>query len=86
MKIVANEKAGIVEIWLSNAEKNDDNVREKLKQLYTDYKAKGLLPVLYLSGSDDLYTNTRDLLLINRNCMAQRAVQHDKAKMKGTQT
>ena len=68
----------VVEIWLTNAEKVDPILREGLKDVYAKYKAKKYLVAVFESGGDDLYENTRDLLLYNRRRSAEKAVQEEK--------
>lgn len=78
MKIdVLNEKK-LVAVWLTNAEKNDLELRESLKPLYAKYRKKKYLVAVYESGEDDLYQGTRDLLLHNRTLAAQKEVQKQK--------
>lgn len=68
----------IVEIWLTNAEKNDPGLWEQLKDVYAEYKAKKYMVAVFESGSADLYRSTRDLLLYNRRRSAEKAVQREK--------
>ena len=78
MEFHVRDDKKIVEIWLTNAEKNDPVLREKLKDVYAEYKAKKYLVAVFESGSADLYQCTRDLLIYNRRRSAQRAVQQEK--------
>lgn len=74
---VRNDKK-LVEIWLTNTEKIDPVLRERLKELYAKYKAKKYTVAVFESGKGDLYGNTRDLLLFNRRRSAEKAVQQVK--------
>ena len=78
MEMNVRDDKKIVEIWLTNAEKNDPVLRESLKDVYAKYKAKKYLVAVFESGSGDLYQYTRDLLIYNRRRSAQRAVQQEK--------
>ena len=78
MEMNVRDDKKIVEIWLTNAEKIDPILREGLKELYAEYKAKKYLVAVFESGGGDLYENTRDLLLYNRRRSAERAVQEEK--------
>lgn len=55
-----------MEIWLTNTEKSDSFLRDSLKQIYAEYKAKKYMVAVFESGNGDLYENTRDLLLFNK--------------------
>lgn len=76
---VRNEKK-IVEIWLSNAEKHDTNLRERLKPLYKEYTAKKYLVAVFESGEQDLTEATSSLLLYNRRRIAELEVEREKKR------
>ena len=78
MEMNVRDDKKIVEIWLTNAEKVDPILREGLKELYAEYKAKKYLVAVFESGGGDLYENTRDLLLYNRRRSAEKTVQEEK--------
>ena len=78
MQVTVNEKSKIVEMWLTNAERDDVQFRETLKPMYATLKQKGYLVAVFLSGDGDLYEATRDLLLYNRRSLAAQAVLRDK--------
>jgi len=67
MEVNINESKKIVEVWLTNEEKNDISIKEYLKRIYADYKKIKYLVVVYESGSGDLFGGTKSLLLQNRN-------------------
>lgn len=75
MEIVVNEKSKIVEVWLRQDEKE---LREQLKPEFAEWKKKGYLPAVFLSGSDDLCRRTSDLLCHNRKRLAEVAVEREK--------
>ena len=79
MEINRNEQCKTVEVWLTKAERNDQSVRDALKPHYKKWKAEGYLPVVYLSGDEDLYENTLELLKRNRNRSARREVEAERA-------
>ncbi len=78
MIIKRKDSAKIVEVWLTNAEKDDPEVHESLKPLYKEYKEKKYLVAVFMSGTQDLYELTRDLLIYNRRRMAEREVKAER--------
>ncbi len=70
----------IVEIWLSNAEKNDKQIRDSLQVVFDKYKKKKYMVAVFESGDKDLYQGTLDLLAYNRKLSAQKQVQRDKQR------
>ena len=72
MKIQDGQK--IVEIWLTNQEQQDPNVREALQPLYQEYQKRKYLVAVFCSGEQPLYNQTRDLLLYNRRRLAEKEV------------
>ena len=70
----------IVEIWLSNAEKNDKQIRDSLQVVFDKYKKKKYMVAVFESGEKDLYQGTLDLLTYNRKLSAQKQVQRDKQR------
>ena len=71
----------IVEIWLSNAEKNDKQIRDSLQGVFDKYKKKKYMVAVFESGEKDLYQGTLDLLAYNRKLSAQKQVQRDKHRV-----
>ena len=67
MEINVNEDKKIVEIWLSNEEKNNSLIKEKLKEIYDMYKKTKYIVAVYESGSADLFSGTKSLLVQNRD-------------------
>ena len=72
------EQNKIVELWLTREEKEDAAFRESLKPIYQEYKEQKYLVAVFLSGEEDLYQQTRDLLLYNRRRQAEKEVQAEK--------
>lgn len=80
MEIDARDDMKLVMIWLTRAEVEDTVLRERLKTLYAEYKAKKYMVAQFHSGTEDLYEGTRDLLLYNRRRSAELEVQREKQK------
>ena len=72
------EQSKIVELWLTREERDDPAFRESLKPIYQQYKDENYLVAVFLSGEEDLYQQTRDLLLYNRRRLAEKEVQAEK--------
>lgn len=68
----------LVEIWLNSEEKRDTQLRERLKDVYAQFKAQKYLVAVYESGEGDLYQGTLDLLRYNKRRSAEREVQKAK--------
>ena len=73
-----NDDQKIVEIWLTNAEKQDAVVAEQLKPIYQEYKEKKYLVAVFQSGGRDLCEATADLLCYNRKRLAQKEVERER--------
>lgn len=78
MEMNVRDDRKLVEIWLTNAEKIDPVLRDGLKGIYAEYRAKKYTVAVFESGDGNLFENTRDLLLYNRRRSAERAVQQEK--------
>ena len=72
------DNSKIVEVWLSREEKQDDNLRERLKPLYQEYKAKKYLVAVFESGEQNLEELTSGLLGYNRKRIAQLEIDREK--------
>ena len=66
LEIQVKDSDKIVEIWLSNAEKEDVALRDSLKPMYIDYNMKKYKIAVFESGTGDLFDTTAGLLLHNR--------------------
>lgn len=75
MELNVHDNTKIVEVWLTNAEKNDMAVQARLNDLYAEYKEKKYTVAVFHSGSGDLYQSTRDLLVYNKRKCAELAAQ-----------
>ena len=80
MEIHVRDGRQLVEVWLSNGEKNDRAVQEQLKPLYAQYKKKKYLVAVYQSGNRDLYQSTLDLLSYNKKRVAELQTQREKKR------
>ena len=80
MEMTVKDERKLVEIWLTNAEKSDPVLRASLQGIYDKFKKKQYLVAVFESGSGDLYEPTRDLLLYNRQRLAEQEVQREKAQ------
>ncbi len=80
MEMNVKDDKQIVEIWLSNAEKNDKQIRDSLQVVFDKYKKKKYMVAVFESGDKDLYQGTLDLLAYNRKLSAQKQVQRDKQR------
>ena len=49
----------LVTVWLTRAEQEDLALRERLKEVYAEYKAKKYMVAQFHSGTEDLYEGTR---------------------------
>ena len=80
MQINRKDDQKMVEIWLTNAEKNNPALRESLKPLFKRFHSQKYLVAVFMSGEGDLYEGTRALLLYNRRRAAERDIQAAREK------
>ena len=85
MEMNVRDEQQLVEIWLTKAEKKDQELRAGLKDIYDMYKKKKYLVAVYASGEKDLYENVRDLLVYNKRRSAEREVQREKKQRAAAQ-
>ena len=78
MRMEIRDEGKIVELWLTREEKDDLAFWESLKPIYQEDKEQKYLVAVFLSGEEDLYQQTRDLLLYNRRRQAEKEVQAEK--------
>ena len=78
MEINIHEDKKVVDVWLTKAEKHDENVSAQLKQLYAKYKNTEYTVVVFKSGSKDLYQGTLNLCRYNRNRMAAAQIYRER--------
>ena len=78
MEINVRDNSKIVEVWLTREEKRDRNIREQLKPLYQEYKAKKFLVAVFESGEQNLEELTGCLLGYNRKRVVQLEMEREK--------
>ena len=78
MELSINDERRTIEVWLSNEEKSDPTVQQRLKPLYAEYAEKKYTVAVFMSGSQDLYSLTSDLLCYNRKRIAELEVEQEK--------
>ena len=71
LEINVHDDRKIVEIWLSHSEQADAALREQLRPIYQEYNGKKYTVAVFQSGTEDLYEQTHQLLLYNRNHAAE---------------
>lgn len=75
MNVYDNKK--YVSIWLTRSEARDDALRENLKPIFGQYKAKDYKVVVFESGNGDLTTLTQNLLSHNHLLNARKEASAD---------
>lgn len=78
MELNIHKDKKLVEIWLTNREKQDPQLQEYLSELYREYQRKQYFVAVFLSGSEDLAEATSALLCRNQTRAAELAVQRKK--------
>ena len=78
MEIHACDENKLIDIWLTNAEKDSSRLIDSLKPLYQTYRNLNYTVAVFKSGSQDLYRQTSDLLCHNRKRLAELEVQQAK--------
>ena len=79
MEISIRDAQKIVEVWLTNSEKNDPAVAARLTPLYRAYQKKKYTVAVFQSGGSDLLGCTRDLLRYNRKRIAELETLREKS-------
>lgn len=70
MKVEVNDRFRFASVWLTNEEKDNPQIREKLQPLMDKYKEMKYKFVIFESGSRDLLEQTKGLLSHNKNLVA----------------
>ena len=78
IEIIRDDQKRVVQVWLSNLEKNDTQIQNRLQSFYTQWKKEKYLVGVFVSGEGDLYQNTLSLLAFNKRRTAELAVQNEK--------
>lgn len=76
---ICNDKK-IVEVWLTQAERDTPAVMERLKPIYQAYAQKKYTVAVFFSGNGDLYRQTSDLLCYNRKRLAELEVAQEETQ------
>ena len=80
MEINVRDNSKIVEVWLTREEKQDNHLRERLKPLYQEYRAKKYLVAVFESGEQNLEELTGSLLGYNRKRVVQLEMEREKQR------
>ncbi len=80
MEINVRDDRKIVEVWLTREEQGDRALREKLRPLYQQYRAKKYTVAVFLSGTQDLAEETGALLRYNRRRSAELEVKRKRSR------
>ena len=72
MKVEVNDRFRFASVWLTNEEKDNPQVREKLQPLMDKYKEMKYKFVIFESGSRDLLEQTKGLLSHNKSLVANK--------------
>ena len=81
LEINVRDSSKIVEVWLTREEKQNIYLRERLKPLYQECRAKRFLIAVFESGEQDLEELTGSLLGYNRKRTVQ--LEMERAKQQG---
>ena len=80
MEINVRDDRKIVEVWLTNQEKQDETLRKQLKNFYQQYREKKYIVAVYLSGDQNLTEETSALLCSNRKRLAEQEVRRQRTR------
>ena len=67
MKVEVFDSLKFACVWLTKEESENQEIKESLKPLMAEYKAKKYKFVVYHSGKSNLVEQTKDLLRHNKN-------------------
>ncbi len=78
MMVDVCENPNIVYYWLTQAEKKNEDLQKTLTAQRKDWKNKGYKVCTFISGEGNLVDLTKDLLVHNREVIAQKEdVEHN---------
>jgi len=69
LEIYDKQDKGYIEVWLTNEEQEMYDRRELSERLLSGVKKKRCRVAFFLSGKEDLYPNTENLLIMNLGCV-----------------
>ena len=78
LEIHIRDDQKLVENWLNRREREDLELRNRLKPLCQKYHAQKYLVAVFQSAEEPLYDGTRELLLYNRRRQAEQEVRREK--------
>ena len=78
MEINVRDSSKIVEVWLTREEKRDARLRERLRKMYQECRAKKYLVAVFESGEQNLEELTGGLLGYNRKRAVQLEIEQEK--------
>lgn len=78
MELNVRNDSKIVEIWLTQDEKQDTQVQKELKLVYQSFQGSDYTIATFLSGGQDLAEVTSGLICYNRKRIAQMEVEQEK--------
>ncbi len=67
MNIEINDKFKFASVWLTNEEKENEQIRQSIREHISEFRAKKYRFVIYESGKEDLVEFTGALLSHNKN-------------------
>lgn len=78
MELNVRNDSKIVEVWLTREEKQDAQLKKKLKLVYQSFHESGYTVATFLSGELALENVTSGLICYNRKRIAQMEVEQEK--------
>ena len=78
MELNVRNDSKIVEVWLTREEKQDAQLKKKLKLVYQSFHESGYTVATFLSGALALENVTSGLICYNRKRIAQMEVEQEK--------
>lgn len=79
MKMQVDHQKQIVEVWLTNQERQDAVLMQSLQTQYQQYREKKYKVAVFYSGVRDLTGLTEELLLHNRTVAARKDIEREQA-------
>ena len=78
MEFYRDDQKKLIQIWLTRAESQDENLQRRLKSMYPKWKKDKYMVAVYHSGKEDLFESTLALLAYNKKRCAELVVQRAK--------
>ncbi len=79
MRVQTNDIKKTAAIWLTHEDQENPYCSALLDSLVSVCKRNGFFPVIFRSGSSDLYDSTEGLLLHNRNNAIRKEVERERS-------